>query len=56
MLRLKGHFLAKFSRGGVPRVVTAVKRLFSRVKVVKPDASRKASREIYILGMHLKNS
>jgi 23S rRNA U2552 (ribose-2'-O)-methylase RlmE/FtsJ len=26
------------------------------VKVVKPDASRKASKEIYVLGLHLKNS
>jgi len=31
-----------------------VKREFDRVKVVKPDASRKFSKEIYVLAMGLK--
>jgi len=57
MLKSQGHFLAKIFQGQeFHELLTAVKRLFSRVKVVKPDASRKTSREIYILGMHLKNS
>jgi 23S rRNA (uridine2552-2'-O)-methyltransferase len=57
MLKAQGHFLAKIFQGQeFHELLTAVKRLFSRVKVVKPDASRKASKEIYVLGMHLKNS
>jgi 23S rRNA (uridine2552-2'-O)-methyltransferase len=57
MLKSQGHFLAKIFQGQeFHQLLTAVKRLFSQVKVVKPDASRKASKEIYILGMHYKNS
>ncbi len=55
MLRPQGHFLSKIFQGaGFHELLLQVKRMFSRVKVVKPDASRKESKEIYILAMHFK--
>jgi 23S rRNA (uridine2552-2'-O)-methyltransferase len=54
-LRPGGHFLAKIFQGSeFHELLIAVKLRFRRVKVVKPDASRKTSKEIYILGMELK--
>ncbi len=54
-LRRGGHFLAKIFQGSeFHDLLTRVKQRFRRVKVVKPDASRKASKEIYILGMDYK--
>ena len=35
-------------------LLVAVKKCFSWVKVVKPDASRKESKEIYILAMQFR--
>ncbi len=50
-----GHFLAKIFQGSeFHELLIAVKLRFRRVKVVKPDASKKTSKEIYILGMELK--
>jgi 23S rRNA (uridine2552-2'-O)-methyltransferase len=55
LLRPQGHLLAKIFQGSeFHQILSAVKRQFSRVKVVKPDASRKASKEIYILAMRFK--
>lgn len=54
-LRPGGHFLAKIFQGSeFHDLLVRVKRRFRRVKVVKPDASRKMSKEIYILGMEYK--
>jgi 23S rRNA (uridine2552-2'-O)-methyltransferase len=54
-LRPGGHFLAKIFQGSeFHELLIAVKLRFRRVKVVKPDASKKTSKEIYILGMELK--
>lgn len=51
-LKPQGHFLAKLFQGSESAaLIAALKRHFARVKVVKPDASRKDSREIYILAM-----
>ncbi len=56
-LRPGGHFLAKIFQGEEFHVLLLkAKRLFRRVKVVKPDASRKQSREIYILAMEFKGT
>jgi 23S rRNA (uridine2552-2'-O)-methyltransferase len=55
MLRPQGHFLSKIFQGAeFHELLLRVKHMFSRVKVVKPDASRKESKEIYILAMHFK--
>jgi 23S rRNA (uridine2552-2'-O)-methyltransferase len=55
LLKPQGHFLAKIFQGSeFHQILGEVKRLFSWVKVVKPDASRKESKEIYILGMRYR--
>jgi 23S rRNA (uridine2552-2'-O)-methyltransferase len=55
LLRLQGHVLAKIFQGSeFHQILGEVKPRFSRVKVVKPDASRKESKEIYILAMGFK--
>ncbi len=52
VLRPGGHFLGKIFQGSeFHALLLGVKRAFSRVKVVKPSASRKESKEIYILAM-----
>jgi 23S rRNA (uridine2552-2'-O)-methyltransferase len=54
-LRPQGHFLAKIFQGSeFHEVLSEVKKQFGWVKVVKPDASRKISKEIYILAMRFK--
>jgi 23S rRNA (uridine2552-2'-O)-methyltransferase len=55
LLRPGGHFLAKIFQGSeFHDLLIAVKLRFRRVKVVKPDASKKTSKEIYILGMEYR--
>jgi 23S rRNA (uridine2552-2'-O)-methyltransferase len=55
LLRPKGHFLGKIFQGSeFHGLLMAVKKSFSWVKVVKPDASRKESKEIYILAMQFR--
>lgn len=52
LLRPRGHFLAKLFQGSeFAELLARVKTHFERVKVVKPEASRKDSKEIYILAM-----
>ncbi len=54
-LRPGGHFLAKIFQGSeFHDLLVAVKLRFRRVKVVKPDASKKTSKEIYVLGMEYR--
>jgi len=56
-LRPQGHFLAKIFQGSdFHRLLLEVKKEFEWVKVVKPNASRKESKEIYILAMRFKKS
>ncbi len=55
MLKPKGHFLAKIFQGPeFHPLLQEVKRDFDWVKVIKPEASRKQSKEIYILAMRFK--
>ncbi|SMC16794.1 23S rRNA Um-2552 2'-O-methyltransferase [Desulfacinum hydrothermale DSM 13146] len=55
LLRPGGHFCSKIFQGSdFHALVAETKRRFQRVKVVKPDASRKQSKEIYILAMKYK--
>jgi 23S rRNA (uridine2552-2'-O)-methyltransferase len=54
-LKYQGHFLAKIFQGSeFHSLLLDVKRRFGWVKVVKPDASKKVSKEIYILAMRFK--
>lgn len=55
MLRPQGHFLAKIFQGSdFHSLLQEVKRDFEWVKVIKPEASRKQSKEIYILALRYK--
>lgn len=54
-LKEQGHFLAKIFQGSeFHDLLVEVKKLFEWVKVIKPDASKKQSKEIYILAMRFK--
>lgn len=56
-LKPQGHFLAKIFQGSdFHELLSLVKREFEWVRVVKPDASRKNSKEIYILAMRYKKA
>lgn len=50
-----GYFLAKSFNGvGFNEMLKALRSTFKRVKVIKPDASRRESGEIYLLGIDKK--
>jgi 23S rRNA (uridine2552-2'-O)-methyltransferase len=54
-LKAQGHFLGKIFQGSeFHSLLQEVKRQFAWVKVVKPSATRKESKEIYILAMRFK--
>ncbi|SFM50559.1 RlmE family RNA methyltransferase [Thermodesulforhabdus norvegica] len=47
-----GHILLKIFQGSdFPAILSILKKEFASVKTVKPKASRKESKEVYILGM-----
>jgi 23S rRNA (uridine2552-2'-O)-methyltransferase len=55
VLRLNGNFLVKTFQGDMLNdFVEEVKQYFSHVEIVKPQASRAKSSEIYVLGLRLK--
>jgi 23S rRNA (uridine2552-2'-O)-methyltransferase len=54
-LRAKGNFFVKCFQGNLMNTfVNEVKKNFSYVKLVKPQASRMKSAELYVIGMGLK--
>jgi len=54
-LHEKGHYLGKIFQGeDMPELVSEVKKQFSFVKVIKPQSSRKESREVFLLGMEYR--
>jgi 23S rRNA (uridine2552-2'-O)-methyltransferase len=54
-LRPGGTFLAKIFHGSeFHQLLAEVKKEFARTRVIRPEATRKQSREIYILGMNLR--
>jgi 23S rRNA (uridine2552-2'-O)-methyltransferase len=56
-LKRNGHFLAKIFQGSdFHGLLQVVKKEFEQVKVVKPAASRKQSKEVYILAMRFKKT
>lgn len=55
LLRPQGHFLAKIFQGSdFHNLLGETKKRFEWVKVVKPEASKKQSKEIYVLAMRFK--
>lgn len=56
-LKPQGNFLVKVFHGaGFDDFVTAMRAVFVQVQTRKPDASRKGSREVYLLGKGLKQA
>ncbi|MBT8345196.1 MAG: RlmE family RNA methyltransferase [Desulfofustis sp.] len=54
-LHEKGHYLCKIFQGeGMPELVGDLKNRFNFVKVIKPQSSRKESREVFLLGMEFR--
>ncbi|MEN6438859.1 MAG: RlmE family RNA methyltransferase [Syntrophobacter sp.] len=57
VLKPDGTFLAKIFQGSeFHQLLSEVKKHFHKTRVVKPEASRKQSREIYILALNLKKN
>lgn len=55
LLHEQGNYLCKVFQGeDLPSFVSGLKERFSKVKVIKPESSRKESREIFVLGMGFK--
>jgi 23S rRNA (uridine2552-2'-O)-methyltransferase len=55
LLLEKGNYLCKVFQGeDMPQLVAEMKRLFAVTKVIKPDSSRKESREVFVLGMEYR--
>ena len=55
LLKEDGSFFAKAFQGDMfEGFVREVRSCFARVEIVKPDASRSASAEVFVLGMGLK--
>ncbi len=51
-LHEKGHYLSKIFQGeDMPALVSDLNKQFGFVKVIKPQSSRKESREVFVLGM-----
>ncbi len=54
-LKRRGHFLVKnFQGGDTDKLFKEIKSIFSKCSYLKPDASDKKSKEIYILGLEKK--
>ena len=52
LLHEKGNYLCKVFQGeDMPNLVSDMKRCFAMTKVIKPESSRKESREVFVLGM-----
>lgn len=50
LLYEKGNYLCKIFQGGdMPEFVANLKQRFTTVKVIKPESSRKESREVFVL-------
>ncbi|MBE0585846.1 MAG: RlmE family RNA methyltransferase [Desulfofustis sp.] len=55
LLHDKGHYLCKLFQGeDTMAFIATLKERFALVKVIKPDSSRKESRELFVLGMEFR--
>jgi 23S rRNA (uridine2552-2'-O)-methyltransferase len=52
-LKPKGHFICKiFHSGEFDQFRKNMRPLFTKVEVIKPESTRKASKEIFLVGLH----
>lgn len=57
VLRKKGHFLCKVFEGeGTQDLRREVSSRFDQMRIIRPSAVRKASREVYFLGLSMSDS
>jgi len=57
LLHEKGNYLCKIFQGeDMPEFVNRLKEQFGFVKVIKPESSRKESREVFVLGMEYRGA
>ena len=50
-----GHFIIKLFQGsGFDSAVNDIRKFFKKIKLIKPEASRKKSREVYLLGEYFR--
>ena len=50
-----GHFIIKLFQGsGFDSAVNEIRKFFKKIKLIKPEASRKKSREVYLLGEYFR--
>ncbi len=57
LLHEKGHYLCKLFQGEeTASFIATLKEHFSLVKVIKPNSSRKESRELFVLGMEQRQA
>ena len=55
LLHEKGNYLCKVFQGeDLPPFVSRMKKRFATVRIIKPESSRKESREVFVLGMGYK--
>ena len=55
LLKPGGHLLLKMLRGADAVLADAARMLFKSVRLVRPDATRRESSEIYLLAQQLKS-
>ena len=57
LLKQDGHFVAKVFQGvGYEQTLKETRKLFKKLHIYKPPASRKESKEVYWIGMHYQHS
>ena len=57
LLHDKGNYLCKVFQGeDLPQFVSHLKKQFGQVKTIKPDSSRKESREIFVVGINFRRN
>ena len=50
-----GHFIIKLFQGsGFDSAVNDIRKFFKKIKLIKPEASRRKSREVYLLGEYFR--
>jgi 23S rRNA (uridine2552-2'-O)-methyltransferase len=54
-LKPGGHFIAKIFMGGEEQKMAAtLRKHFTTVKFIKPESSRKDSKEVFLVGLNFK--
>ncbi|MDD5178218.1 MAG: RlmE family RNA methyltransferase [Candidatus Nanoarchaeia archaeon] len=53
LLKIHGNFLVKIFQGGESNLLlNEMKKCFAKVKITKPQASKKTSKEVYFIGLN----